>query len=479
MRNKIKRLLEEESGLGPTDALVVGVSGGPDSICLLHLLASNTNYQIVAAHLDHQLRAESKNDAAAVQAFLENIGLDFVLGTEDVGKYSKENGLSLEEAGRELRYKFLFAQAELHDAKAVLVGHHADDQVETVLMHFLRGSGLAGLGGMRESGLTQWHPNIPLVRPLLTVRRQKIEAYCEEHALFTLEDASNQDTAFFRNRLRNELIPYLEGYNPRIRELVTQMADSLRADHAVLSDLAQKAFADCLIDSGPQHIALHRSIFSAQPLGVRRNLVRQAVNLLRPGLRDFGFKDTARVLELLQHPPQSGQADLTAGLRVQIDADRLIIADWRADLLDPDWPQWGGGEQRILVPGRTLLDNGWMLISELQAPDSRVDEILGDNDDPFIAYFAIDPQTTPLIIQNRQPGARITPFGMDAGSQKIGDLMTNAKLPQPARENWPLVVIEGQIVWVPGIRRSSQYLLEEGSDQIVKITIERTPDHGS
>jgi tRNA(Ile)-lysidine synthase len=479
MQTKVGHLLEEVCGLKPSDKLLVGVSGGPDSICLLHLLSKSFNFQIVVAHLDHQLRPESAAEADTVRSLAEGYGLPFVIGVEDTLAYAHHHHLSLEEAGRELRYQFLFQQAELRNAQAVLVGHHADDQVETVLMHLLRGAGLAGLGGMPSHGISHWHPEIPLLRPLLSISKQDIIQYCTQHQLKTIEDTSNQDAAFFRNRLRHQLIPYLEGFNPQIRSLILQMADTLRADYQTLSALTEEVFTGCLIDSSSQHIALDREAFSAQKLGVRRSLIRYVVGLLRPGLRDFGFQDVNRALSFLKHPPQSGQADLAAGLRLQIETDRLIIADWKAELLRADWPQWVGGSQPLKIPGSTALENNWQVAAELLTNSPTAFQAAYNNPDPFTAYFELDPQVSLLKISHRQPGDRISPLGMDQGSLKIGDLMTNAKLPQAARSNWPLVSIDGEIVWVPGIRRSGLYLVQAGEKSIVKIAFERKADHGT
>ena len=396
MQSKVIHVLEKIDLLTSDDKLLVGVSGGPDSICLLHLLSAHFDYQIIVAHLDHQLRPESSEESKAVRTMVEKFGWNCVVGSEDTLTYSRENRLSIEESAREVRYQFLFSQAEKYEAKAVLVGHHADDQVETVLMHFLRGTGLAGLGGMQTCAITPWHKQIPLLRPMLNVWRSEIDAYLLEHQLETLVDPSNQDTTFFRNRLRHELIPYLEEFNPKIRSIITQMADTLRGDYEVLSALTDEAMAGCLLDSSEEHAALNLPAFLANPVGMQRNMIRHVVGLLRPGLRDFGFQDVERALGYLQTPPNSGQGDLAAGLRILVETERFIIADWKAGLLHPEWPQWSGEALQIAVPGHTALDNVWQVSAEIFAVESDTLEYMIANPSPLIAYFDLDTTLTPL-----------------------------------------------------------------------------------
>lgn len=471
MQTKVIHVIRNLCGCNPGDTLLVGVSGGPDSITLLDLL-SKMDFHLVVAHLDHQLRFESSIEATRVRAFAERLDLSCIVGSEDTRAYSQQQALSIEEAARELRYKFLFEQADSRQAKAVLVAHNADDQVETVLMHLMRGTGLSGLSGMSYRTMTQWHDQIPLLRPMLGIWRNEIEAYCDANNLDPVIDSSNQDTTFFRNRLRHELIPKLEEYNPNVRSLIFQMTDTLGEDYAVLASLTEKLFEKCQVESSHQHIAIDLEKFNDQPLSLQRNLLRLVISKLRPGLRDIGYKDIERALHFIQKPPKSSQADLVAGLRLQVEVDRFIIADWNAELLHADWPQWKGKPLKLAAPGVTKLDKNWKVVTEIVQRDSHMLDVIGENSDPFTAYFDIDPMVTPLTIHNRQPGDRMTPLGMTDGSVKVGDLMINSKLPRRARAHWPLVFVAGRVVWVPGVRQSAQHAVQENTDTILKISFE-------
>ena len=199
---------------------VVGVSGGPDSLALLHMLCDlYAPAQLIVAHLDHGLRPESVEEAAFVKATTVAWGCRFHPKQVDVTKLAAENGWSIEEAGRNARYAFFAELAVQKRATAVLVAHHADDQAETVLMNLLRGAGLAGLSGMRTISPLPGRPDLLLVRPLLKVSRREIEAYCETHDLRPISDESNTNPDFLRNRVRLELIPLLADLKPRNRSI--------------------------------------------------------------------------------------------------------------------------------------------------------------------------------------------------------------------------------------------------------------------
>ena len=247
--------------IDPGQALVVGVSGGPDSLCLLHVLrelAPDLALRLHVAHLHHGLRGvDADADAAFVQETAVAWGLPVTIEHADVAALAQQTGMSLEEAARHARYSFLARVAERNGARAIAVGHTADDQVETVLMHFLRGSGLAGLRGMQPvSDFGFWMRGAEpaaaiggavLLRPMLSVSRAEILDYCADHGLTPRFDRSNEDTTFFRNRLRHELLPLLETYNPQIRRILLNSATVLADDYEHLRGQLQAAWSQVIV----------------------------------------------------------------------------------------------------------------------------------------------------------------------------------------------------------------------------------------
>ncbi|MCI0520105.1 MAG: tRNA lysidine(34) synthetase TilS, partial [Chloroflexi bacterium] len=256
MLNLLSLAARERCRLTLDQPILAAVSGGPDSLCVLDGL-HRLGFRLAAAHFDHGLRAEAADEARRVEAFAGERGLPFLLGRGDVRACAQAQRLSLEEAARNQRYGFLFAQAQSIGAQAVVTGHNADDQVETVLMHLLRGAGLAGLRGMSFYALPNpWSVSIPLARPLLGVWREEILAYLAQNGLVPNLDASNEDLTFYRNRLRHELIPTLESYNPQARRLIWRTAEILFHEDAALSAVEEAAWQAAAAPAGEHALAL-------------------------------------------------------------------------------------------------------------------------------------------------------------------------------------------------------------------------------
>jgi len=449
---RLARVLREECLLDLQKPVIVAVSGGPDSLCLLDLLYL-LEYPLLVAHYDHSLRPESAEDARQVAMIAAGHHLPFLSERGDVMGLAKRERLSVEEAARVARYRFLFEQARQHQAQAVAVGHNADDQVETVLMHLLRGAGMAGLKGMTyRSFLTEWDTQIPLVRPLLGVWRTEIMAYCEERGLKPVNDRSNQDLTFFRNRLRHELVPFLEQYNPQVKNVVWRMANNLAADYGFLEQSAHHAWKNCLAGEGQGYVALVLSLLIQLPLAQQRSVLRRALAELRPMLRDIDFSAVERALEFIKNPPRRRQMNLVRHLNLLIDGELLFIRD---DAQSPQiavWPQLGSEEKLILkVPGETVLQNGWILDAQME----RVGKVVGDlflEDHPYKAHLDRSTLEFPLYLRTRREGDRIQPLGMEGHSLKLADFMTNIHLPRMARNRWPLVCSGDRVAWLPGYR---------------------------
>lgn len=474
MLEKIDKNLKE-AGITPDALLLVAVSGGPDSLALLHSLHRLT-YPMHVAHLNHGIRPQAEEDARYVQDYAAALNLTCNIGFEDTPTYAAQHGMSIEEAARQLRYRFLFQEAEKSGAQAVVVGHTADDQVETVLMHLLRGAGLAGLRGMQVRSVNPtWHPSIPLLRPMLGHDRSEVLSYCQTQGLIPLEDPTNLDKTFYRNRLRHELLPFLESYNPRIRKLVWQMAETLNADYEVLETVLDEAWRICQPEQGSGFVTLSRPVFLAQLKGLQRGLLRRAISLLRPGLRDIDFQAVERGLSFASHPTRSKQIDLIAGLKLQVEGQLLWVAEWDAALLQPEWPQISH-EYPIALPGETELENRWRLTAAHVPVSDAARQAALDNPDPYSAWLDGDALGKQLRLRTRRPGDRFEPLGMGGKGLKLSDFMINQKLPAPARAGWPLLAVGEQIAWVPGYRPANPFRVSEDTRTITKLTLLRRTD---
>ena len=469
MLARIQSILLELCGLEPGQRVVVGVSGGPDSMCLLDLL-HKSGYSTIVACLDHGIRPEAVDEIALVQKITQGLGGVFVTRSVDTPAFASRHGLSIEAAARALRYDFLYEAARQADAVAVLVAHTADDQAETVLLHLFRGAGLAGLKGMEfRSYQPSWSSEIPLVRPLLTTWREDVLEYCRQNHLPTAQDATNQSLDYFRNRIRHQVLPFLEQIQPHLRQHLVRMAGTLAVDYELLQNQVDAAWNICMACQGVGYVAFKRQEFVRQPIGIQRYLFRRAMLAHRTGLQDIEFAMIERARACLLGSSGTSRHDIGAGLRLLLEPDLAWIATREAILPAAGWPNTAPDRQLELpVPGRLELQNGWVLAIELS---DYTDNTSVDHQDPFQAWFDADSIAQPLFVRTRLPGDRLKPLGMDGNSVKISDLMINLKLPQRGRSTWPVVCAGEQIVWVPGCRVSDTAQLSKATRQVLHLRL--------
>jgi tRNA(Ile)-lysidine synthase len=475
MVEELKRVLREKCHLDPGKNVLAGISGGPDSLCLLDLL-QQLDYQVVVAHLNHKLRPEADAEAQFVRSFAEKAGFQVVISVCDVRDYAGAHSLSVEEAGRVLRYRFLFDKAREFGAQAVAVGHNADDQAETVLMHITRGSGLAGLRGMRYFTLPNpWSEQIPLVRPLLGVWREGIESYLSERKIEPAIDPSNLDTAYARNRLRHELIPTLETYNPAVRMALWRLGQVAGEDYALLEEYTGSEWSQLVSQQGEGFIAIHLQNIKEASLGMQRNLLRRAIATLLGDVRDIDYAAVKRVTDYLSTPAQSGECELKGGLKMFAEGDLLWLVTGDAQLPTQDWPQIApGAVLDVGVPGRTALPGDWMVSCEIVEMSEDLRALIYCNSDHLQAWIDIDGLSSPLQIRSRAAGDRFQPLGMANGSMKLSDFMVNNRLPERLRKGWPLLCAGDDILWVPGYRINHRYRVTGQSGRVLSLRCEKS-----
>lgn len=468
----LAKILKEDCRLSSNSSLVLGFSGGPDSLALLHALRQEDAHVLVA-HLDHGLRPVSAQEAHRAERIASDYGFPFFSERADVTDYARRHSMSIEEAARELRYEFLFRVASEHGGQAVAVAHNADDQVETVLMHLLRGAGPRGLRGMSLHSLPNpWSETISLVRPLLGYWRHEILGYCKAHRLQPILDQSNLDTTYFRNRLRHELLPQLERISPGVKQRLHQTADLLAAEGEIVEAFTGLAWKRCLGELDEDFIQLNLPAVLDEPLALQRLVLRRAGETLRPDLRDLDYAAVQRALEFVKQPTGAPR-DWLSGLCLLVEGDYLWIADWGADL-PIDWPQAPANEIHLEVPASIALNHKWRL-EVREAADFRS---ATSNNDPFQAWLDKDRVGDELVLRRRRPGDRFQPLGLESGSQKLADFMINEKLPARSREGWPLLCKGDEIIWVPGYQLAHRYRLQVESQRVLHVRLGRFNGRG-
>ena len=472
---ELHKIMREECLLAPGETVLVGVSGGADSLCLVEVVRQ-AGYSLVAAHFDHRLRPESSAQAETLAAMLAERQISLVVESGEVRALAEREGLSIEEAARILRYRFLFAQARAHGAQAVAVGHTADDQVETVLMHLLRGAGLTGLRGMQyRTCLQEFDPRLPLVRPLLAVWREEVERFCQANGLQPLQDASNQSREFLRNRVRHVLLPQLEEYNPRVRAALWRSARTLADDHAILEEFTERAWQDCLLSEGPKAIVFDADRLTALPPAQQRLLVRSALERLAREKADLRFDVLERGTALLA-AGRNSRCDLSGGVRLEREGDRVTFLMPGGEAPRRGWLQMRLPEMEITLPCQLDLEDGWRFSCERLGLETFDLNRALHCDDPFQAWLDAGQLKGELRLRTRRPGDRLQPLGMGGRSMKLSDFFINEKLPRRARAKWPLVCAGETIVWVPGYRLAHPYRLTGETRQVLALAFTRGSD---
>lgn len=505
---RVRDAIETHDLLVSGDRLVVGLSGGPDSLCLLHVLRRLRGVYDLAlhvAHLNHGTRGEASDaDAAFVRATADRWDLPVTIEKRDVPKLADEHGLAFEEAARRVRYAFLARVAGSVGAKTVAVGHNADDQAETVLMHVIRGSGLAGLRGMlprtsmtdyrllapladedpdeghrseagsgAEAKAEEMGPAVCIIRPLLEVPRDDIERYCADHNLKPRFDRSNLDTTYFRNRLRHELLPELETYNPEIRERLCRMATVAAADYDLLVSVRREAWDKVVREEREDAIVFHQAAWQALPVALQRSTLRQAAYRMRRSLRDVTFIHVENARQIALEGETGKASTLPMGLELQVGYETLTVGEAGSPGPPPDEPLlWREEPLPVPVPGTTFLpESGWVL--EVNVLDRWAMAEITAPDHPWTAYFDERVLREPLVLRRRRGGDRFQPMGMEGHHVKVSELMINLKIPEAWRSHVPLLVAGGEILWVCGYRVARSGSVQSETERVVRCRFQR------
>ena len=463
--------------------MVVGVSGGPDSLCLLHALnrlRDDYGIELHAAHLDHCLRAEeSKEDAAFVARLAKEWGLPATVEARDVSCLARESKLAIEEAARQARYSFLAQVALAVGARRIAVGHHADDQTETIVMHWLRGAGLAGLrgmspqtelGGMRLGAAWPDRPplHLQLIRPLLETSRAEIEAYCREHGLKPRFDRSNLDTTYYRNRLRHELIPYLESYNPNIRQVLRRSAQVIGDDYDLLQAELERVWPTVVSSESGEAITFDLERWRVLPTSQQRSTLREAIHRLRRSLRNINWIHIENALPALRAKPAGTQVTLPQGLMLSIGYHDFTVAD-EGYVPEVDWPLLLVESLPVAVPGVTEMpDSGWCLEAAVFEREEFSENHL-DNPNPWQAFLDYESTGRELVLRQRGLGDRFQPLGLGGHEKSLHTFMIDHKIPRSLRGFVPLVAAPRHIIWLAGWRIDERARITESTERILHL----------
>jgi tRNA(Ile)-lysidine synthase len=470
---KVADFIEKYHLLSPGQRVIAGVSGGADSLCLLTCL-NNLGYRVTIAHLDHQLRSESEDEASFVERIGKDLRLETVIGKGNVREFA-DQGYSIEEAARLIRYRFLSRVADERGIDRISTGHTADDQIETVLMHFLRGAGPSGLRGiLPNTRLSDWVDmpeigGIHLIRPLLEIRHSETEAFCRELKLEPVQDPSNKDPKFFRNKIRHHLIPILREYNPGIDNIILRMAHVMQGEVDMVEDILEEKWKDLVHEGDRSGIRIHRKNLKKLPLALQRSFLRRLIKHLDPEIRDIDFENIERGVKFLSGPLGNGRHQLMAGLEIiNLDADTALLGYETQEIVFPEYPQMSVQESIVSIPSCIQLESGWELRMKYMDMQEMDREKFLRSLDNFTAAVDVNSIKGKIQLRTIRSGDRIAPLGLK-GSLKISDLFINSKVPQPARIQWPLVVDDEKVIWVIGLRIADDCRITSKTKQILHL----------
>lgn len=452
---RVNQVVEQNHLLRPGDRVVVAVSGGPDSVCLLrvlHALSSRWSWSLSVAHLDHGFRdAASRADASFVQQLAEQLGWPIFRKTIDMPALLAKAGGSAQDISRRERYLFLRQVAEDQQAQAIVLAHHLGDQAETVLLHLLRGAGTSGLGGMR---LREEHQSCPLVRPLLHESRQTILQYLRETGQGFRIDQSNSENHYRRNHLRLDILPLLHNLNSEVEATLARTATLLQAEDQLLTQMADAAYQAASHRQASMVLLAVPNLMDL-PLAILRRVLRAAWRELSGSEQDLEFRHVEAAISLLAETVGAA-CNWPHGFSCRRGYSELAIA-LTEDQLEPfTFP--------LTVPGTVALPGG---VGEIRAsilPSTAGQRLGGSADRVYCDLRSLD--LADIQVRNWLPGDDFQPFGMQ-GRKKLQDFFVDQKIDRHKRPRIPLVISRGQIVWVAGYRLANPFRVTPCSEEIV------------
>ncbi len=483
IENKILRIVEEtiknHQMFEPKDSVLVGVSGGPDSVALLHVLfkiASKLSLTLGVAHLNHQIRSvDSDRDEKFVASLAGNLHLPFYFQRRDVLSYKKHHKLSLEEAARRVRYEFFYQIAIENKYHKIALGHQGDDNAELVLMYLFRGSGPPGISGIPpvRDNFSQYGK---IVRPFIGLLRHEILDYLSAKKLEYVTDTSNEDTKFLRNKVRRELIPLIKkSYNPRIIETLNRLSSILRSDEEWIEDMIILLYKDIILYSEENKIVLSIPKLDRIHIAPKRRIIRKAIKSIKGDLRSIAFSHIASIIKLIEkRGPAFGSLDLPDDITVTRKSDTLYISSGKKVCSKTES---GPGkrplfEYAICKPGLKpeslcIKETGSHLsFSVISAKNIADIQSAGQQ----VAYFDMNSLAFPLVVRNFCHGDRFTPFGM-TGSQKLKKFFINNKISRTKRATCPLLLSANKIIWVVGYRQGDFGKVTRSTQNILKVQL--------
>jgi len=450
--------------LSPHEAVLLGVSGGSDSVALFHIMLEIKtlyNLRLGVAHVNHGLRDEADQDEFFVKQLADQAGIPFYSVKKNVLEHKLRLKESIEEAGRTIRYAFFEQISHDHGFSKIALGHHADDNAEQVLMQIIRGTGVKGLSGIPPVR-DKW-----IIRPLIQSRKQQLIQYLHQNSLDFVIDSSNNDNQFLRNRIRNELLPLLEHhYNPNIYNGLNRLADICLHEENWLEPLIQNALNHAMLYHKSHDMCLSLPILQSYHRGMRRRMIRKVLHEIKPNGKQISFDHIDQIDDLIQKKEGVKTIDLPNDIYIRKDQAQLFfIAHKKVSHSDKKKLPYLFMIEKI---GPIHLSDIGLFIEMSKLSFQDVVDITSIGGD--LAVMDYDQVVFPLMIRNWQPGDRFCPLGIN-GTQKIKKYFINQKIPVHKRVGCPVLISQNTIIWLIGHRISNRVRLTSKTQNVLRFEV--------
>ncbi|GMG97573.1 tRNA lysidine(34) synthetase TilS [Tepidimicrobium xylanilyticum] len=458
MKAKVLEVIRKFNLIEPKDNIVVGVSGGPDSMALLYILleiSREIEFNIFIAHLNHGVRGkEALEDEKFVENLAKNLNLPFYSKRVNMDEYARKKGMSSEEAGRTLRYGFFREILKQIGGGKIAVAHNKNDQAETLLMRFFRGTGIDGLKGME-------YKNGDIIRPILGIDRVEIEKYLKDRNIEARLDKTNLEPVYNRNRIRLELIPYIEKhFNPNIVDTLWRASDLFTVDSNFLEKHSDVAYKRVVKKRGNESIVLDGRLFVKEDISMQLRIIRNCIYEVNGSLQGFTNRHILDVLNLFLEGKTGKEIHLLYNIIAKTSYDDYIIEKGKGHRLQ-DF------EVELPFDGVTYIDQ--LDIKVVTKVFSKENVKINVNE-RFKKYFDYDKIEGNLYIRNKRDGDRFVPYGM-LGSKKVKDFFIDEKIPKESRDRIPIITDDNNILWIVGYRTSNIFKITADTKRILMIEI--------
>ena len=452
--DKVKGTARRFGLLTKGDVVLVALSGGPDSVALLHALVaikSEFDLKLCAAHLNHKLRGkESDRDEEFAKDLASGLKVRFFSKRIDARNAAKKRKLSIEETARELRYRYLEKLADRVKADRIALGHQADDQAETFLMRLIRGAGSMGLSGIPPR-------RGKIIRPLIQIRRAEIEEFLKANEFPCRLDSSNYLPDYLRNRIRLSLLPKIkEEFNPKIVETLNRTADIISLQQQYIQNTSEQLL-ESLCMTGRGNVTLDLRALGDLEKCLQREMVRLCVKRLKGDLKQLNFEPVDRALELV-HQKKSGRRVQLVGT-IWAEVNRREFAVYRREKRRYGYP--------LELPGEVnLRDWGIKIKAEILETEPPADNLVSRN--PNVVVLDWGKLRKPFCLRNRRRGDRFNPLGMK-GTKSVADFLIDAKVPRYLRDEVPVLTAGDEIIWVVGHRISERHKVTGKTKKVIRL----------